>query len=117
MLLIQAGGLGYMTLSTVFVAAIGRSVSLQERLTLQEALNVQNMEGLVRFAGTVLKLTLAIEGIGAAILTLRWWPVMGFRRRRCGTASSTRSRGSTTPASRCGATTCRRGAATWWSTW
>ena len=79
MLLIQAGGLGYMTLSTVFVAAIGRSVSLQERLTLQEALNVQNMEGLVRFAGTVLKLTLVIEGIGAAILTLRWWPVMGFR--------------------------------------
>ena len=78
MLLIQAGGLGYMTLSTVFVAAIGRSVSLQERLTLQEALNVQNMEGLVRFAGTVLKLTLVIEGIGAAILTLRWWPVMGF---------------------------------------
>ena len=36
------------------------------------------MEGLVRFAGTVLKLTLVIEGIGAAILTLRWWPVMGF---------------------------------------
>ena len=78
MLLIQAGGLGYMTLSTVFVAAIGRSVSLQERLTLQEALNVQDMEGLVRFAGTVLKLTLVIEGIGAAILTLRWWPEMGF---------------------------------------
>jgi trk system potassium uptake protein TrkH len=78
LLLIQAGGLGYMTLSTVFVAAIGRSVSLQERLTLQEALNVQDMEGLVRFAGTVLKLTLAIEGIGAGILTLRWWPAMGL---------------------------------------
>jgi trk system potassium uptake protein TrkH len=78
MLLIQAGGLGYMTMSTVIVAAIGRSVSLQERLTLQEALNVQDMGGLVRFAGTVLKLTVIIEGIGAAILTLRWWPVMGF---------------------------------------
>jgi trk system potassium uptake protein TrkH len=77
-LLVQAGGLGYMTLSTVFVAAVGRSVSLQERLTLQEALNVQDMEGLVRFAGTVLKLTLAIEGIGATILTLRWWPEMGL---------------------------------------
>jgi trk system potassium uptake protein TrkH len=78
LLLVQAGGLGYMTLSTVFVAAIGRSVSLQERLTLQEALNVQDMEGLVRFAGTVLKLTLVIEGIGAALLALRWWPVMGL---------------------------------------
>jgi trk system potassium uptake protein TrkH len=78
LLLIQAGGLGYMTLSTVFVAALGRTVSLQERLTLQEALNVQDMEGLVRFAGTVLKLTLVIEGIGATILALRWWPVMGL---------------------------------------
>jgi trk system potassium uptake protein TrkH len=78
MLLIQAGGLGYMTLSTVFAAAIGRSVTIQERLTLQEGLNVQDMEGLVRFAGTVLKLTAAFELTGAAILALRWWPSMGL---------------------------------------
>jgi trk system potassium uptake protein TrkH len=77
LLLIQAGGLGYMTLSTVFVSALGRSVTIQERLTLQEALNVQDMEGLVRFAGTVLKLTLVFEGVGALVLALRWWPVMG----------------------------------------
>ena len=77
MLLIQAGGLGYMTLSTVFVSALGRSVTIQERLTLQEALNVQDMEGLVRFAGTVLKLTLVFEGLGAAILAAHWYPVMG----------------------------------------
>jgi len=78
MLLIQAGGLGYMTLSTVFAAALGRSVTLQERLTLQEALNVQNMEGLVRFAGTVLKLTLAFELAGTLILAVRWWPTLGL---------------------------------------
>jgi len=77
LLLIQAGGLGYMTLSTVFVSALGRSVTIQERLTLQEALNVQDMEGLVRFAGTVLKMTLAFEGVGAAILAVRWWPELG----------------------------------------
>jgi len=78
MLLIQAGGLGYMTLSTVLTVAIGRSVTLQERLTLQEALNVQDMNGLVRFAGTVLKLTLAFELGGALILALYWWPSMGL---------------------------------------
>ena len=80
LLLIQAGGLGYMTLSTVFAAALGRSVTLQERLTLQEALNVQNMEGLVRFARTVLRLTLAFELAGALILALNWWPSLGFGR-------------------------------------
>jgi len=73
LLLIQAGGLGYMTISTVLAAALGRSVTLQERLTLQEGLNVQGLDGLIRFALTVLKLTLFFELTGAAVLALRWW--------------------------------------------
>lgn len=77
MLLIQLGGLGYMTISTVLAAALGRSVSLQERLTLQEALNVQGLEGLIRFAGTVLKFTLFFELTGAVILAVRWWGELG----------------------------------------
>jgi trk system potassium uptake protein TrkH len=76
-LLIQIGGLGYMTVSTVLAAAIGRNISLHERLTLQEALNLDNREGLIRFAGVVLKLTLAFELTGAAILSARWWPDYG----------------------------------------
>ena len=78
LVLIQAGGLGYMTLSTVVTVAIGRSTTLQERLTLQEALNVQDMNGLVRFAGTVLKLTLAFELAGALVLAIYWWPSQGL---------------------------------------
>ena len=77
LMLIQIGGLGYMTISTVLAAALGRSISLQERLTLQEALNADNLEGLVRFAGVVLKLTLAFELAGALILSVRWWPDFG----------------------------------------
>ena len=77
LLLIQIGGLGYMTISTVLAALIGRGISLQERLTLQEALNAQNLEGLVRFALTVLKLTLIFELTGAAVLSARWWPHYG----------------------------------------
>jgi trk system potassium uptake protein TrkH len=78
-LLIHLGGLGYMTISTVLASLLGRSVTLQERLTLQEALNAQDLEGLVRFAGTVLKLTLLFEGTGAMILALRWWPELGVQ--------------------------------------
>jgi trk system potassium uptake protein TrkH len=70
--LIQLGGLGYMAVTTVVGAALGRQLSLHERLTLQEALNVQTMEGLARFVLTVLKLTLAFELTGALILTA-WW--------------------------------------------
>jgi trk system potassium uptake protein TrkH len=70
--LIQLGGLGYMAVTTVVGLALGRQLSVHERLTLQEALNVQTMEGLARFVLTVLKLTLAFELTGAAILTARW---------------------------------------------
>jgi trk system potassium uptake protein len=70
--LIQLGGLGYMAITTVVGVALGRQLSLHERLTLQEALNVQTMEGLARFVLTVLKLTLAFELAGAVILTA-WW--------------------------------------------
>jgi trk system potassium uptake protein TrkH len=80
MLLIQAGGLGYMTISTVLAAALGRSVTLQERLTLQEGLNVQGLDGLLRFALAVLKLTLFFELTGATILALRWAPDLGLLR-------------------------------------
>ena len=72
LLLIQLGGLGYMAITTVVGLALGRQLSLHERLTLQEALNVQTMEGLARFVLTVLKLTLAFELTGAVILAVRW---------------------------------------------
>lgn len=77
LLLLQAGGLGYMTITTVFAAALGRAVTLQERLTLQEALNVQGLEGLVKFAFTVFKLTLVFELAGAALLAWAWWAELG----------------------------------------
>jgi trk system potassium uptake protein len=77
LLLIQLGGLGYMTLSTILAAAIGRHISLQERVTLQEALNAQTLEGVARFTLTVLMLTLSFECAGAAILAIRWWPQYG----------------------------------------
>jgi trk system potassium uptake protein TrkH len=77
LLLIQAGGLGYMTISSVLAIALGRSVSLQERLTLQEALNVQGLDDLIRFAVTVLKVTLVFEAVGAVLLAAWWWSELG----------------------------------------
>ena len=72
MLLIAAGGLGYMTLSTALAALFGRRLSLEERATLQESLNIDTGEGLRHFVLFVAKFALAFELSGAAILTL-WW--------------------------------------------
>lgn len=80
LLLIQAGGLGYMSITTVVAVAIGKQLTVHERLTLQEALNVQTMDGLIRFVLNVFKLTLAFELIGALVLAARWLEQMGTAR-------------------------------------
>ncbi|MGH9349332.1 MAG: TrkH family potassium uptake protein [Vicinamibacterales bacterium] len=78
LVLIQVGGLGYMAITTVVGVALGRQLTVHERLTLQEALNVQSMEGLARFVLTVLKLTLVFELTGAAVLTATWTSEYGL---------------------------------------
>jgi trk system potassium uptake protein len=80
LLLIQLGGLGYMAVTTVVAVALGRQLTIHERLTLQEALNVQSMEGLRRFVWTVLKLVLVFEAAGAVLLTARWAGEHGLAR-------------------------------------
>ena len=80
LLLIQAGGLGYMSITTVVAVAIGKQLTVHERLTLQEALNVQTMDGLIRFVLNVFKLTLAFEIIGTLVLAFRWMGQMGLGR-------------------------------------
>ncbi|HOG28030.1 MAG TPA: TrkH family potassium uptake protein [Vicinamibacterales bacterium] len=79
-LLIQAGGLGYMTISSVVMLAFGRRMSMHDRMALADSLNVSTMEGLLRFARTVAALTLAIEGAGALVLGARFALDAGWAR-------------------------------------
>ena len=78
LLLIQVGGLGFMTFATMFAMIVGKRITLKERLLLQEALNQVSVEGIVRLTKSVLQISFAIEAIGALILTLRWYPDFGW---------------------------------------
>jgi len=78
LLLIQVGGLGFMTFATLFAMILGKKITLKERLLLQEALNQVSVEGIVRLTKHVLQISFAIEAIGALILTLRWYPDFGW---------------------------------------
>ncbi len=80
MLLIQAGGLGYMTISSLIMLAFGRRISIHERLTLADALNVTSMEGLLRFTWTVALVTFAFEGVGALLMAPRFAQDVGWAR-------------------------------------
>jgi trk system potassium uptake protein TrkH len=72
LLLIQVGGLGFMTFATLFAIILGKKITLKERLLLQEALNQISLEGIVRLAKSVIIISFVIEALGTLILTLRW---------------------------------------------
>jgi trk system potassium uptake protein TrkH len=72
MLLIQVGGLGFMTMATLFAMMMKRKISLRDRLILQEAMNQGSMEGIVRLIRRVLIYSLVIEGCAAVLLSIRW---------------------------------------------
>ena len=76
-LLIQMGGLGFMTMATVGALAIGKKITLKERLVIKEQLNQETMSGLVKLTKYVILSTLAIEGLGAILLSTRFIPIYG----------------------------------------
>ncbi len=72
LLLIQIGGLGYMTIISVFFFLLRRKIGLRERLILQQSMALNELDGVVQLLKLVLSGTFLIEGIGALILTIRF---------------------------------------------
>lgn len=66
-MLIQVGGLGVTTVGAGVILAMGRKINLKGRNLIQEAGNLENGRGAVRFVRQVLFTTLTIELIGAGI--------------------------------------------------
>ncbi|WP_458862623.1 TrkH family potassium uptake protein [Acidaminobacterium chupaoyuni] len=71
-LLIQTGGLGFMTLATAFSLLLRRKISMRERLLISSSLNLSDMSGMVRMVRQILYGTLLFEGMGALILSVRF---------------------------------------------
>ena len=76
--LIEIGGLGFMSAATMVVFLLRRRIGLKQRLVMAQALSVSDMNGIVKLQKTVLQSSFLAEGIGALILTLRFWPDHGF---------------------------------------
>ncbi|MDQ7786299.1 MAG: TrkH family potassium uptake protein [Thermodesulfovibrionales bacterium] len=72
MLLIQIGGLGYMTSATIIFLMTGKNIGITERIAIKEGLNVETVEGIVRFIKKVALFTAVIELAGALVLTTRF---------------------------------------------
>lgn len=78
LILIQIGGLGFMTMATLIIMLMGRRVGLRERLVLQEALNEFSLQGLVALIRKILFLTFSFELIGVMLLSIKFIPEFGF---------------------------------------
>lgn len=78
--LIEVGGLGFMSLASIFVFALRKKVGLKQRMLMAQALSLNEMEGVVRLQKTVLFGSLGIQAAGAVILFLRFLPEFGVQR-------------------------------------
>lgn len=71
LLLIQVGGLGFMTLSTMMMVILKRKITLKDRIAISEALNQTATKGVVKLSIHITMLTLIIEGAGMLLLLPR----------------------------------------------
>lgn len=78
MILIQIGGLGFMTMTTMVAILLGKKIGLKNRILMQEAFNHFSLSGIVRLTKYVVFFTLVIEAVGAILLSFRFIPMFGF---------------------------------------
>lgn len=77
-LLIQAGGLGFMTFAVVAAISLGAKIGLSQQKIAQEALGQTSLAQVTTIAKAVLLYALVIELVGIVLLTLTWWSELGF---------------------------------------
>lgn len=75
--LIQLGGLGFMTILSMFSFLLHRRIGLSERLIMVSTLNLNDMDGVVRVVRHALMGTFLLEGTAAVILMFRFIPQFG----------------------------------------
>lgn len=74
--LIQVGGMGIVTMAVIISMFSGRKIGLKERWVMQESIAAPQVGGIVRMTGMILKVTLAVELAGAALLALSFCRTM-----------------------------------------
>ncbi|MFH1594709.1 MAG: TrkH family potassium uptake protein [Candidatus Omnitrophota bacterium] len=78
LVLLQIGGLGIMTFSTLFAVLLGKKLTIKEDLVIQRTMvtsKVQNLATLIKY---IIFITLGIEFFGAACLALRWTQIVDW---------------------------------------
>ncbi len=77
--LIQVGGLGIMTFSTLYTILLGRRLGWRQEAHMREIMETPSVNQMYRLIVGIVTGTLLFEFIGSVILTIRFLHDMGFR--------------------------------------
>lgn len=79
LIMIQIGGLGFMSLATLGAIVMGKKINLRERIIIQESLSQYSLEGVVKLTQRIILGTITIELIGAILLSFVFVPDFGWK--------------------------------------
>ncbi|WP_425455503.1 TrkH family potassium uptake protein [Cohnella phaseoli] len=78
MIMIQVGGLGFMTLGVMVAILLGKKIGLKQRLVIQQATHSTSAQGLVKLSIYMVLIAFAFEMLAILLLTVRWHSEMGW---------------------------------------
>lgn len=78
LIMIQLGGLGFISIGIFLSIVLRRKIGLKERGLMQESVNTLQIGGMVKLAKRIILGTAVFEGAGAIILSLRFIPQFGW---------------------------------------
>ncbi len=76
--LIQIGGLGFMTIATMFSIFLKRKMGLRAREVMVESINTEHIGSIMNLTKKIIAGTAIFEGIGALLLATRFIPEFGW---------------------------------------
>ncbi|OMF24430.1 Ktr system potassium transporter B [Paenibacillus sp. FSL H8-0548] len=78
MIMIQVGGLGFMTFGVMVAIILGKKIGLKQRLIIQQTTHSTSAQGLVKLSLYMVLIAFAFEALATVILTLRWQEEIGW---------------------------------------
>jgi trk system potassium uptake protein len=78
MLLVQIGGLGYMTVTTFLLLLLGRRFGLKDKIAIQQSLDRRSLQGSNQILRSIVATTMIFELTGAFLLLLEFVPKVGW---------------------------------------
>ncbi|MEG4343979.1 TrkH family potassium uptake protein [Microcoleus sp. A003_D6] len=79
LLLVQIGGLGYMTATTFLLLLLGRHFCLKDKIALQQSLDKPGLAGVLQLVQSILATTILFELTGVFLLMSVFVPEYGFK--------------------------------------